>query len=363
MGSRLATHPIGRSCGLLLASCALVLAAGSGASAQVALISRGPEDRAVLEQLAGMIDEPLHERAESQARGLGAIMDDARAGWPERYVVVIDRSGDSVYALRPADRTSVSRVLSPELLAESPYAVGLAIAELLEWLGATPRGGDAPTALPSAGANGASPSSAAPELPEPEPATSEQGASPQFGIAVAAGIELSGSPSAELSLARLALGLEAQLGRGRDPLWFALAARFSAPASLRRRLDAALRSAEVDALEYESTELALQLALGFGRHASTLALGPFVGLSPVRVAVLDEDGATRGEKEKWTGFAGLGVRLRHPIGLGFALDLSAEAELLFAPVRYRVTGRQVLEDGPLRAQTRLCLVWESAFSP
>jgi hypothetical protein len=204
--------------------------------------------------------------------------------------------------------------------------------------------------------------SAAPAQPEPDPAITEQGASPPFGLAVAAGIELSGSPSAELSLTRLALGLEAQLGRGRDPLWFALAARFSAPASLRRRLDAALRSAEVDTLEYESAELALQLAVGFGRHASTLALGPFVGLSPVRAAVLDEDGATQGEREKWTGFAGLGVRLRHPIALGFALDLSAEAELLFVPVRYRVTGRQVLDDGPLRAQTRLSLVWESAFS-
>jgi hypothetical protein len=306
-----------------------------------------------------MLEEPLSERAEPDARGLGAIMDDARGGWNVRYVVVIDRAGDSVHALRPADRTSVSRVLSAELLAQSPYAVALAIAELLEWLGATPRRVDLARAQPGGATKAALAPSAEP--PPLEPAPSEPGASWPLGVAVAAGLELSGSPSADLSLARLALGLEGQLGRGRQPLWFALAARFSAPASLRRRLDPALRRAEADALEYESTELALQLTLGLGRQASGLAFGPFVGASPVRVAVLDEGGAVRAERETWTGFAGLGVRLRYPIAFGFAFDLSAEAELLFEPVRYRVTGRQVLDDGPLRAQTRLCAVWESAF--
>jgi hypothetical protein len=352
---------------LVLASCALASSLDTAAAAQVVLISRGPEDRAVREQLAGMLEEPLSERAEGEARSLGAIMDDARAGWPARYVVVIDRAGDSVHALRPADRTSTSRVLSPELLAQSPYAVALAIAELLEWLGATPRSA---VAGPADGeTHAAETSDHGPSQPEAQLDSdadsdpSEPQTSWPFAVAVAAGVELGGSPSAELSLMRPAFGLEAQLGRGHAPVWFALAARFSAPASLHRRLELALRSEDRDAIEYESTELALQLALGIGRPAYGLAFGPFVGVSPVRVAVLDEAGATRGEREPTTGFAGLGVRLRYPLALGFAFDLSAEAELLFEPIRYRVTGRPVLEDGPMRAQTRLCLVWESAFSP
>ena len=352
---------IDRACALLLAG--WVIAAGTVASAQVALVSRGPEDRAVLEQLAGMLDEPLSERPETEIRALGAIMDEARASWPERYVVVIDRESDSVHALRPSDRTLVSRVLSAELLGQSPYAVALAIAELLEWLGAAPRGAS----------SAATPSSSAAAVPEPpqstdtsgESANEEAGPSPSpIGLALSAGVELSGSPSADLSLMRLALGLEAQLNRGREPLWFALAARFAAPASLHRKLDPPLRTPALDAIEYESSELALQLALGLGQPASAIAFGPFFGLSPVHVAVLDDQGSAAAKpKETWAGFAGLGVRLRYPIAFGFAFDLSAEAELLFEPVRYRVGGRQVLDDGPMRAQTRLGVVWESAFSP
>jgi hypothetical protein len=345
----------------VLAGCALALWLETTAYAQVVLVSRGPEDHAVREQLAGMLEEPLSERTEADARGLGAIMDDARAGWPARYVVVIDRAADSVHAMRPADRTSVSRVLSSELLAQSPYAVALAIAELLEWLGATPRGAEAGAqgSVPPAPGAGQPPE---PD-PDPDPGADEPATSWPFGVAVSAGVELSGSPSADLSLMRPAFGLEAQLGRGHAPVWFALAARFSAPASLRRRLELGLRAEDRDAIEYESTELALQLALGIGRPAYGLAFGPLVGLSPVRVRVLDEAGTTRAARDPLIGFAGLGVRLRYPLGLGFAFDLSAEAELLFEPIRYRVTGRPVLEDGPLRAQTRLCVVWESAFSP
>jgi hypothetical protein len=89
-----------------------------------------------------------------------------------------------------------------------------------------------------------------------------------------------------------------------------------------------------------------------------------VGLSPVRVTLYDARGqkAGKGDSDTWTGLVGLGVRLRYPLALGFAFDLGAEAELLLAPVRYRVTGRSVLEDGPVRAQTRLGIVWESAFA-
>lgn len=354
---------MGRSiAALLLAGCALSLC--GRASAQVALVSQGPQDHAVLEQLTGMLDEPISERAQGDLHGLGAIMDAARGSWPSRYVVVIDRNADSVYALRPSDRTSVARVLSAELLADSPYAVALAIAELLEWLGATPRG------APQKEAGVAHPQPQSQSQPSddgertPPAAEPERSPRPLFGFAASAGLELGASPSADLRLARLALGLEGQLGRGSRPLWLALAARFAAPASLERKLDLALRSEAADALEYHSSELALQLALGLGHGASALAFGPFVGLSPVTVTLYDARGqkAGTGDHDAWTGLLGVGVRLRYPLALGFAFDLGAEAELLLAPVRYRVTGRSVLEDGPLRAQTRLGIVWESAFA-
>ena len=339
--------------------------ASGRASAQVALVSRVPEDRAVFDQLAGMIDEPLSDRPEPSARTPDAIMRDARGAWLVRSAVVIDRTSDSVHALRSSDGTTVSRVLSAELLAQSPYAVALAIAELLAWLGATPRGtkvGAAvlPPAPPPPPPSDGAPQGPAAEALEPQPAD-EPGGLGRFGLALSAGVELSGSPSADLSLTRLALGLEAQLGRAQRPIWFALAARFSAPAGLERRLELALRSQVADRLEYESSELAVQLAVGLGGGVSTLAIGPFVGFSPVQVVVRDARGATTVEKDTGTGFAGVGMRLRYPFAYGFAFDLNAEAELLFEPIRYRVAGRPVIDDGPMRAQARLCLVYELAL--
>ena len=348
---------------LRLAALCCTLAFAWPTAAQVAVVSRVPADRAVLEQLAGMLDEPVHDRPEPVPRGLAAILGDAQH-WAERYVVVIDRMEDSVHVLRPSDQTIVSRVLAAEVLADSHYAVALATAELLEWLGAAPR---AETAVDVAHAPRAPPQPApptaeaagtasAPEELEPEV--------PEWGVGIGAGLQLSTSPGADINLAQLAGDAELQLGRGLRSPWFALGLRVAAPASIERALDPAAGSAGVARVEYTSRELALHAAIGMGTRGAALAVGPVAGLAFVDVTARGAGGEQINEPHKATaGMVGAGVWLRYPLAWGLGLGLAAEAQWLLSPERYRVAGRRVLQDGALRLQTQLGLVWESALAP
>jgi hypothetical protein len=332
------------------------------AAAQVAVVSRVPADRAVLEQLAGMLDEPVHDRPEPVPRGLAAILGDAQH-WPERYVVVIDRMEDSVHVLRPSDQTIVSRVLAAEVLADSHYAVALATAELLEWLGAAPR---AETAVDVEHAPRAGPPPAAPTA-EARGAESTredlEATTPELGVALGVGLQLSASPGADISLARLAGDAELQLGRGLRSPWFALGLRVAAPASIERALDPAAGGAGVTQVEYASSELGLHAAIGMGTRGAALAVGPVAGLAFVDVTARGAGGAQIGVHHAKAGMLGAGVWLRYPLAWGLGLGLAAEAQWLLSPERYRVAGQRVLQDGALRLQTQLGLVWESALAP
>jgi hypothetical protein len=325
-------------------SALLVCGAGS-ARADVAVIARGPEDSAVKAQLARLIDEPVTERAQAEPRALGEIMREA-AAWPEQYVVVLDRQAQSVHVLRPSDRTMASRLIEEaEVLRSAHYAVALAAAELLEWLGVTARPA---LEAPQAGAR------SRPAHRPVEPLEAERGP----GVAFGAGLELSASPGFDPELSRLALEAGVELGRGRAPLWAWLSLRGSLlGAASRTPLDADATSAE--RVEYESTSLSLHGALGFGQRTAALTLGPVAGLALVHVAALDRRGDELGVYDVVSPFVGLALGLRYPVAWGFSLALSAEGQSLLKPNRYRVEGERVLEEGTLHVLTRLGLFWES----
>jgi hypothetical protein len=330
---------------------ALVLAVwclASTASADVAIVVHVPADADVARELAGMVDERVHVHEESAKRRVSEITRDA-ATWPERYVVVVDRESDSVHALRPSDQTIVSRVLPQSVLVDAHYAVALASAELLEWLGAAPR---AEVAVAKDGAW----IGVRDEADRRKPGGEARSA---IGFAAGAGIELSASPGFDPSLTRLAVEAGVELGRNRAAVWTWLGARASlfGSTSLSALPDTTV---DVQRVQYRGHDLALHGALGLGSDGAALGLGPVVGLSLVDVRASDRSGEALGEHAQVSAFLGAGIWLRYPLAAGFGLSLGAEAQWLLAPVRYRIEGIEVLEEGAFRAQTRIGLVWESS---
>lgn len=327
----------------------VVCLAAPDARADVAVVLHAPEDAEVKRQLAGLIDEPVTERPEAQPRSLPEIVREAAAGWPERYVVVVDREGDSVHVLRPSDQTSVSRLLTDDVLLDSHYAVALATAELLEWLGATPRA--------RASVEPSPPPQVADASLEPEERVEQPPA--LLGFVAGASFELSASPGFDPSLSRIALEGGVELGRARFSPWGLLGVRLSALGSSDRTL--APETAEAPSrVDYESTDFALQAGLGIGAGPAVMVV-PVVGVSLAQVSVQDQAGRTLGQKDRVSGFLGLGLAVRYPIAWGLSLSLAAEGQWLPKPARYRVEGREALEEGPLRAQTRIGIAWESGL--
>jgi len=334
--------------------CLLCVAASARAQTDVAFVTRSAEDVEVMQQLARLLDRKVGQRSEPSPRAPAAIMQEAAADWPEPYVVVLDRQGDTVHVLRPRDRTIVSRVLAPELIAESAYAVALATAELLEWLGAAPH-----ARTPERESPAASPGPA-PRAPPPEQSAHAR-STPSW--AVGADLELTSSPGYDVSLVRPSVVGELQLGRGAWPVWLAFGLRGSGRASWEPRLAPGVVAGGVRQVEYSSTDLALHAALGLGDGAAALIAGLVSGLSWVDVEARERRGEVAGDSAEVRGWLGLGVWLRYPIAWGLGLSVGAELHWQPDRARYRVAGAEVLEEGPLRTQTRVGLVWESAFSP
>lgn len=320
------------------------LAGAAPAHADVAILVRVPADAEVARELASLVDERVHVHEESGPRRVSEVTRDA-ATWPERYVVVVDRESDSVHALRPSDQTIVSRVLPQSVLLDAHYAVALASAELLEWLGAAPR---AQVAVTPHDASVDARATAARAEPVEERSA--------IGFAAGAGIELSASPGYDPSLTRLAVEAGVELGRNRAPVWTWLGVRASLFGSTAL---GALPDTTVGVrrVEYRGHDLALHGALGLGGEGAALGLGPVVGLSLVDVHASNRRGDDLGEHEQVSAFLGAGMWLRYPIAAGFGLSLGAEAQWLVTPVRYRIEGIEVLEEGTFRAQTRIGLVW------
>ncbi len=328
----------------------MVLASARTAAAQVAVVVRAPADGDVALQLRRLIDAPVEQHALSEASaGLIAILEQART-WSAAYVIVLDRVDGAAQVLRLADRTAASRVLSPDVMAESPYAVALAIAELLDWLGAVP-----PARAPDAAV---SPPASDAEL-EAEP---KEAPSPLSAV-IGADFEITsspdpGSPGHDVSLLRPTLSGGLQWGRGLRSPWFGVGARLAAPASTERTLDRSIPD-QVAAVRYASIDPSVTVALGLGSGEASL-VGEFgVGLSIVAVEARDAAGATLTEDDAVAPWLGLGLSLRYPLLWGLSLAVGAEGQWLVERGRYQVDGTSVLEEGRVRLATRLGIRWES----
>jgi hypothetical protein len=336
----------------------LWLCLAAGASAQVAVVTRSAEDHEVATQLGRLIDVAVNEHAEPEARSVAGTLADA-AAWPEPLVVVIDRPDDTVHVLRTRDHSAVSRVLDPGVMLDSQYAVALATAELLEWMGVLP----AARGRPSGVQQPARPAAPAAASTTAEPAAGEGGGSLALGWAAGADLELATSPGYDVSLVRPSIHAEAQLGRARAPLWLELGGRLGAPASWDRKLDATLFETAAERVEYSDTQVALHAALGFGSGRATLLGELEGGVSFAQVEAEAAAGEEVGGHDGLSGWLGLGLGLRYPLASGLGLAAAVQGQWLTERARYRIEGSPVLEEGPIRVVTRLGLIWESALLP
>jgi hypothetical protein len=332
----------------------LTLGHARPADAQVALVIRAPADHEVAGKLQELIETGVDERAvQANEAGLGATMEQA-ASWSAAYAVTIDRPDSTVHVLRVADRTVASRVLPPALLADSPYAVALATAELLEWLGAVPPARPITDEVQAgAGPVRDRPASAAvADVPEPD-----RGYEPS--ITLGAAFEVTTSPGFDLSLLRPAIGVGLQWRRlGASP-FFALGARFAAPAELERELEGRVRG--VTSIAYWSADPAVSAAIGFGSSSAALLAQLAFGLSITDVEARGERDAVLARSDAVTPWLGLGLFLRYPLISGFSLAVGAEGQWLTDLARYRVQRVSVLEEGRIRLATGLGLLWDSGL--
>jgi len=227
---------------------------------------------------------------------------------------------------------------------------------LLEWLGVLPaargRPGEAERSAP------ASPAAARPaDSPVVE-------ARPAIGWAAGADLELATNPGFDVSLIRPSIRAELQFGRGQAPLWFELGARFGAPASWDRGLDAARFETAVERVEYSDAQAALHTALGFGAARATVLAELEGGLSFAQVVARTDAGGEVGRPHDGvSAWVGLGLGLRYPLASALSLAAAVQGQWLAERARYRIEGSPVLEEGPVRVTTRLGLIWESALLP
>lgn len=327
--------------------------AGAPAVAQVGVAIRDSVDREVALQLRQLIEVPVEEHAvRDDAAGLSAIQQQASESWSAAYAVVIDRPNGAAHVLRLADRIAASRMLAPEMMDESPYAVALAIAELLEWLGAVPAArplepaAQAPPGERSAGVD-----------------TERERQEGAFGLTAVIGADFEITSSLgygyDVSLVRPALGAGLQWGRGQSSPWFGVGARVAAPASTDQQLGVRAPG-EIATVRYASLDPAVTASLGIGAAKASLVGELGLGLSISKVEGRGAAGARLAQSDAVAPWFGLGLSLRYPLVWGLSLSVGAEGQwLLHERRRYWVGGTSVLEEGWVRLATRLGVRWES----
>lgn len=331
-----------------LAAAFVALASSAPAAAQVGVVIRDSVDREVSRQLQQLIEAPVEEHAVGdETVGLSAIQRQASKSWSAAYAVVIDRPNGAAHVLRLADRTAASRMLAPELMAESPYAVALAIAELLEWFGAVPPARPLEPAAP-------------PVQGERSAEIDSDGREASYGLTavVGADFEVTSSLGEEVNLMRPTLAGGLQWGRGQSSPWFGVGVRVAVPASTDRELTGSAPGA-IARIRYASLDPAVTASLGIGAANASLVGELGLGLSILEVEGRSAAGARLARSDAVAPWLGLGLFLRYPLLWGLSLSVGAEGQWLIERGLYRVAGTPVLEEGRVRLATRLGVRWES----
>ncbi|MCC7380559.1 MAG: hypothetical protein IT384_01915 [Deltaproteobacteria bacterium] len=308
-------------------------AAALGAAAREVTVVYAPDAGTIApvaaRHLADRLEAPPAVRTATTVE-LPDLLAAARGAWSTAFVVVLAPERGQVTVIRAEDGTALSRFLDRRAFAESPYALAVAAAELLE-LARRPRGD--------------------PSAPEMQ-AVLLAG----WSFLASAGVALGSGPGDEPVLFQPSL-VAALLYRGSGHAWWTsigMGARFLGAA------DAALGDGE-DALttSYRTEELELTAAIGLSSGDLDVGLTTGIGGSYTRVSVRRPGGEPIAEDQRLVAWVPFGSELRYALGRGFWLGFSAEVGFVPRPARYLVAGRVSLEEGGVRGTASLSLVWAS----
>ncbi|HVU02190.1 MAG TPA: hypothetical protein VHE30_10570 [Polyangiaceae bacterium] len=319
---------------------ALFFSSEALAASSVAVVVTGPGAEQAARYLETQIDHPVVRRESVNSRHLDALVAEARAGWHEELVVVVDTERAVVSVLRPGDGTIGSRRLD-ESAATAPYAVALAAVELLEIVESAP------------------PARAA-ALKETRATTLDSRVTLDVGLVQSvslngevglfqptAGIDWVGSDPKSSGFYGVGLHGTGILAMNRDQA-------FSRPPGVDPRGN----------IRYLRNELSLRPIIGH-RHGPASALGWMdVGLAVIDVTARSVSGEVLAQDSRVAFWLGLSGELRYTIGAGWALGLGAGAAWFPVTSRFYPTPRSAeasvpaFVESPLELRARATVVWE-----
>jgi hypothetical protein len=304
----------------------------SAAAAEISFVRDSEADEDVASQLEQLIGQPV-----SRVGGESHVLDGDDA---DAALVSIDREHSRVHVASLANPAGLSRELDSSVVAESPYAVALAAAELLDWLDVL-----AEPAATSAGAR------------SPR-AGGRSGRRLTFGVGF--DFELQAQLAQDLAFARPALNLELAFDRGSRRFFWTVGARVSAP--LGRDVDfTATRALEDATLRAQAMDAAVQLVGGYELGALALTAHAAAGAAYLRVVARDAEQRSLGSSTLFSPLVGAGLGARLSVAYGFALSIRGEAQWAGPPTVYRIDTKRVLDVAAVRFGLLAGLIWESAL--
>jgi hypothetical protein len=300
------------------------------AAAQISFVHRTDAD----DEIASRLQELIGQRVQVVAPEF-AVLAKRESADSSAAIVSIDREDSVVRVVSNANPEGFSRAFDEDVMEESPYAVALAAAELLDWLDVISRdGGTAPGFAARSGA-------------------------PSFALGL--DLEVQSQLASDLTFARPALAGELAWGRGTPGLFWTAGARVSAP--LARELQPSATGSAADArLRAQAMDAALQIVGGysFGRLGLTAHLA--AGVAYLRVSARDADRRELGSDTQFSPLCAAGLGARFSVALGFALGLRGEAQWAGPRSIYRVGGEPVLDRGAFRVGLLAGILWETALA-
>jgi hypothetical protein len=318
---------------------AIALLGASALAETVAIVTASSASDGAATALGDQLDLPSVRRESDNARHLEALVTEARAGWREELVVVVDTDRAVVSVLRPSDGTMSSRSLDARA-AKAPYAVALAAVELLEIVR------NAPPARAAA-------------LPIPSPPSPVR-------LSLDTGLVQTISTNGDVALLQPTVGADVEFLTGSGTSWLSLGLHGVGLAPMHRSQVLLLPSGQQEhtRLEYARDELALRLGIGTREGHAAVAGWTDVGLGFVDVTVTGTDVRQVARDHRTAFWLGLGGELRYSLGAGLAIGVGAGGAWYPVTSRFYASPASApsplvaLQEGGIELRARAALLWE-----
>jgi hypothetical protein len=300
----------------------------SVAAAEISFVRGSAADEEVASRLEALIGQPV-VRVSSESGALDRADADAA-------VVSIDRGDALVRVVSIANPDGLTRTFEPAVMEQSPYAVALAAAELLDWLDVLAEpGAPAPTQEP----------------------TERSGRRLSFGLGL--DFELQAQVARDLAFLRPAFNAELAFDRDARGFFWAAGVRVSAPLGR----DVAPLATELQnlSLRAQAMDAAAQFVVGYELGSLAFTAHAAAGLAYLHVAARDAQQRTLGSEASCSPLVGAGLGVRLSVAYGFAVAVRGEGQWAGPETKYSIAMREALDSAAIRFGFLAGVLWESAL--